>query len=57
MLTSSGKKVEVFLFYHLKRCLNDFLDRTVRRGFTGKNEEIGDKKGDTRPLIESFVSP
>ena len=39
-----GKKVEVFLFYLVKRHLKDVLDRTVRRCFTAKNEGNGCKK-------------
>ena len=44
MLTSFEKKVEVFLFYHLKRRLNGISDRAVRRCFTGKSGENRDKK-------------
>ena len=44
MLTSFGKKVEIFLFYLVKRGLNGILDRTVRRCFTVQNEGNGCKK-------------
>ena len=53
MLTSFGKKVEVFLFYLVKCCLKGILDRTVRLcSLTGnekicaKNEGNGGKKRD-----------
>ena len=44
MLTSFGKKVEVFLFWRVNRHLNDVWDRTVWRCFTGKNGENEHKK-------------
>ena len=44
MLTSFGKKVEVFLFYLVKRGLNGILDRTVKHCFTVQNEGNGCKK-------------
>ena len=44
MLTSFGKKVEVFLFYLVKRDLNGGWDCTVQRYFTVKNGENEHKK-------------
>ena len=56
MLTSFGKKVEVFLFYLVKRGLNGILDRTVRRCFTVQNERNGCKKLTSVIIPDSVTS-
>ena len=57
MLTSFGKKVEVFLFWRVKRSLNDVWDRTVQRYFTVKNKENERKKNENElQMSEAFFS-
>ena len=56
MLTSFGKKVEVFLFYLVKRGLNGVLDHTVRRCFTSKNGGKLRKKSNCKHSGQRFFA-
>ena len=56
MLTSFGKKVEVFLFYLVKRHLNGVSDYSVRRCFTSKNGGKLRKKSNCKHSGQRFFA-